>query len=271
MKFNVISDIAKEPYLGVIYGTGGVGKTFLAKYSESPCFLPLEAGTNKLPKGIDRYDARPQNIDDFFEMMRHLIANPGRCKTAIIDSMGFFETLVYADILIKNPTTGGDKPKPITDISQYGFGSGYAMAMGYWQKLLKGVDALQGKGMNVIFITHSHLISVPTESGDTYKMHGMALQKFGQSDVPELLRRRSDWCLFMQSTAKTSKIKNQFGGSKTVAMTGSRPQVIVHTRATSSFFAKVRAADESKIQDYYEINPNDIDGSSKAIFNDIVG
>jgi len=265
--FNIISGAVKEPYLGIIYGSGGVGKTGLASYAEDPLYLPLEAGTNWI--NAKKFDKRPKNIDEFFEMMRFVIANPTSCKTAIIDSMGFFETLSYADILIKNPTTGGDNPKPINDISGYGFGHGYAMAMGYWQKLLKGVDALQSKGINVILITHSHLISVQTASGDSYKMHGMALQKFGQSDVPELLRRRSDWCLFMQSTAKTAKIKNQYGGSKTVAMAGSRPQVIVHTRATSSFFAKVRAEDETKVQDYYEINPNDIEGSSKLIFNDI--
>ena len=266
--FNIVSGIVKAPYFGVIYGTGGVGKTWLASYAEDPLFIPLEAGTNLVP--AKKFDKKPKDIDEFFGAIKYLLANPTLCKTAVIDSGGFLETLIYADVILKHPTIGeGNKAKQVTSIGDYGYGHGYANAMDYWQKLLKGVDALQNKGMNVIFITHSHLISVPTDGGDSYKMHGMALQKFGSSDVPELMRRRSDWCLFMQSNVKTGKVKNQFGGSRTVAMAGSRPDVIVHTRATSQFFAKVRAAHEQNVQDYYEIDSNDIDGSSRKIFADL--
>ena len=133
-------------------------------------------------------------------------------------------------------------------------------------RLLKGVDALQAKGLNVIFITHSHHKNIQTEEGDSYKVIDMALQSFGDYSVPELLKRRSDWVLYVESKTKTRKVKNQFGGTKNIGF--GEPTTIVYTRSTSQFFAKVRAADVTQVQDYYEIdihNPETI----KQIFNDI--
>lgn len=263
----MVEGAIKAPYFGIIYGSGGIGKSWLASYADDPYFLPLEAGTNLIP--AKKFNVKPTDISQVFDMVKWFIRNPTSCKTVIIDSGGFFQSLAYDDVIKEKPTTGGDNPKPVKGIGCYGYHAGYAYAMPYWERLLKGIDILQSKGMNVILITHSQLKNAKTDGGETYKITDFALQSSSNGDVCELLRRRSDWCLFMQSTAKTGKRKGGFGGSTTVAMNGSRPEVIVSTRATSSFFAKVRAIDESKVEDYYEIDPDDIDGSSRKIFEDI--
>jgi hypothetical protein len=252
-----------------IYGQGGVGKTFLASYAEDPMYIGLESGTNLVP--AKKFNVKPKCIDDVYEMIRYVIKYPDSCKTVVIDSLGFFQSMVYADILKKNPSTGGKDPKPVNGIIDYPFHSGYAMALPYWEKLMVAIDALQSKGKNVILITHSQLKNATTEGGESYKVTDFALQSPNNGDVCELLRRRLDICLFVESTAKTRKKSGGFSGSTTLPMVGSRPDVTVYTRATSRFFAKCRSIDETKVNDSYTIDSDNIDESSRAIFKATVG
>ena len=267
--FEVVDGNIDAPYCMGIYGNGGVGKTWLSSYADDPMIIPLESGANHVP--CKKFKSRPKNVDEVFEMVRHIIKNPTICKTVVFDSAGYYQSMSYADIMKKHPTTGGNDPKPVSGISDYPFHKGYAMALPYFEKLLVAIDALQAKGLNVIIITHSALKNAQTEGGDSYKVTDFALQSSSNGDVCELLRRRLDVCLYMQSMARTGKKKGGFGGSTTVAMVGSRPEVLVHTRATSSYFAKVRTANETEVEDTYVIDPDDIDGSSRAIFKAVVG
>lgn len=261
----VIDGHVDEPYFGVIYGAGGCGKSWLASYAEDAFFIPIEAGTNLIP--AKKFNKRPANAGQFFQMMKWLIKNPDSAKTVIIDSAGFLQTIFYADVIANNPTEGD---KVIKSIGEYGYHRGYALVMPLWERMLAGIDALQAKGINVILITHSTLKTETTEGGDSYKRHDFALQNSNNGDVCELLRRRSDWVLYMESKVKTRKVANEFGGkAKTVAIAGSRPTVIVHTRATSSFYAKVRARDENTIEDSYEIDPKNTVESSVSIIETI--
>ena len=262
---SVIDGVVDAPYCMGIYGKGGVGKSHLAAYTEDPFYVAMEHGTNLIK--AKKFNVHPKSVDEVFEMVRWLLKNPDGFKTVVFDSLGFFQSMVYADVMLKNPTTGGSNPQPATSIASYGYHSGYAMALPYFEKLLVGIDALQAKGKNVVLITHSQLKNVTNESGESYKITDFALQSPNNGDVSELLRRRLDVCLYMESTARTVKKKSNYGNATTVPLVGSRPEVTIYTRATSSFFAKVRSQDESKIHDYYSIDPNDLDGSSKAIID----
>lgn len=264
MDYEIIDGAQKAPYLGILYGAGGTGKSWLASYAEEPLFLSIEPGTNLIP--AKKIKTRPTNIEQVFDMMRYVLKNQP-CKTLVLDSLGFLEPMIYADVIEKNPTTEGKSPKPVLSIADYGFGRGYAKAMDYWQKLLKGVDALNDKGISVIAITHSHYKNIPTEDGETYKFTDMALQSFGDYSVPELLKRRADWVLYVESKVKTRTVKNKFGGEKVIPF-GQEPSLLVHTRATSQFFAKIRAADMNAVEDYYEINPREPE-TYKALFEAI--
>ncbi len=269
MQFEIVDGNIDAPYCMGIYGAGGSGKTWLSSYAEDPMIIPLESGANHVP--VKKFKTKPKDIDQVFEMVRYIIKNPNICKTVVFDSLGYFQSMVYADIMKKHPTTGGADPKPVTGISDYAFHKGYSMALPYFEKLLVAIDALQEKDLNVILITHSQQKNTQTESGDSFKIIDFALQSSNNGDVCELLRRRLDVCLYMQSVARTGKKKGGFGGSTTVAMVGSRPEVLVHTRASSTFFAKVRTANESEVETTYVIDPDNIDESSRKIFIDTVG
>ena len=264
----VIDGVIDEPYSMIIYGQGGAGKSFLASYSEDPMYIGLESGVNLMP--AKKFNVKPKNIDEFFEMIKWFIKNPTQAKTVVIDSMGFFQSMVYADIMIKNPTTGGKDPKPVSGIVDYPYHSGYAMALPYWERLMTAIGILKGRGMNVIMITHSQLKNATTESGDSYKVTDFALQSPNNGDVCELLRRTVEFCLYVESTAKTIKKKGFASNSTTVPLSGTRPDVTVYTRATSRFFAKTRCIDETKVPDYFMIDPSDMDGSSKEIFDTLI-
>ncbi len=263
MEFEIIDGAQKSPYFGVIYGAGGTGKSWLASYADDPLFLSVEPGTNLIP--AKKFKIRPTSIDQFFEMLKAAIkAKPG---TLIIDSLGFLEPMIYADVLEKNPVSDGKNPKPVLSIADYGFGRGYAKAMDYWHRLMKGIDAMNDRGINVIAITHSHYKNIPTEDGETYKVTDMALQSFGDYNVPELLKRRADWVLYVESKTKTRSVKNKFGGEKVIPF-GAEPNLLVHTRSTSQFFAKMRAADMDKVKDYYELDQRNPD-TYRKLFEDI--
>ena len=264
----VIEGAVNQPYFGIIYGDGGVGKSWLASYAEKPLFLPLESGVNLIKS--KKFNVVPNNVDQFFLMVSQAVKVED-IKTVIIDSATPFQQLSYDDVIKRNPSTGGKDPKPVEGIADYGFQNGYAMTMPYWNRLMSGIVRLQSKGLNVILITHRQLKTVRPLTGDSYKAYGFALQSNNNGDACELLRRSCDWCLYMEAQARTTQKAGTFGGTTTIPMAGVRPKVTVYTRANGAFYAKVRAIDEKAVHDSYVINPNDIDGSSRAIFDAITG
>ena len=266
--FNIIDGPKKSPWLGVLYGPGGCGKSWLCSHAPEPFYIPVEPGVDLV--NARKIDHIPENFDVLLDMMRFALKNLGDSKTVVVDSLGFVEALIYADVLAKNPmTSDGKDAKPATSISDYGFGRGYAKALDYWKRIIAACDAFNKRGANVILITHSHYKNLQTDGGDSYKYIDMALQSFGDYSVPELLKRRADWVYYMDSKVQTRTVRGQFGGTKTIASAGTEPEVAVHTRATSQFYAKVRTLDESAIPDYYLLDRATIVQDSTKIFNDL--
>ena len=270
MDFEIIDGSVKAPWLGIVYGPGGCGKSWFASYASNPFYIPVEPGVNLIP--ARKFSKIPGSFDELLDMMRFVVKSgiDKTGKTIVIDSLGFIEPLIYADIILKNPMTEGKNPVPVQSISDYGFGRGYAKSMDYWKRILTGIDAMQAKGMNVLLITHSHYRNLPMDDGSTFKYIDMALQTFGDYSVPELLKRRSDWVYYMESQVQTRTIKNQFGGTRTVAG-HAMPETLVYTRSTSKFYAKIRTADEKSIPDYYVLDRENLVEDSRKIFLDIEG
>lgn len=265
-----VNGVQDTPYFGIVMGAGGVGKSYFCSYADSPFFIPLEPGVDKIP--VKKFPVLPATFDQFMDMMRWCTANKKAqgIKTVVIDSAGFLEPLIYADIIKKNPYTEGKEPKEVQSIADYGFGKGYTKAIGYWERVISSIRFMQGRGMNVIIITHTINKSQETPTGDSYKTIDMALQSFGNSSVPELLKRAADFVFYMESQVMTMKAKSKFGAEQTRPIPGLSRSIAVHTRATGSFFAKVRAVDERNIANCYEIRQDNYEEDSKKIFSDFL-
>jgi hypothetical protein len=275
----VSNSVTRRPYFMVIYSAGGVGKTGLCLYSQDPFYVGFEPGIDWVPsqKFVDNNGLAiiPKDVDQAYDMIKWLIPSSNRdalekpIRTVVIDSLGFFQDLVYADIVAKNPFTKGKEPKKVTCIQDLGY-DGMGMAMSYWDRLLKAVDVLQSKGLNVIMITHSHRVNVTGESGESYKIIDMDLQSYGSYSVPELLKRRADWVYYL--TNEVSTVTTGTGNrSKTSAIGNSTAQMRVQTRASSLAFAKCRPEKEENIPDFYYLSAFDREEVATKIFNDIIG
>lgn len=271
---SITNDQVNGPYFGILYGAPGTGKTWLCRWAEKPFYLAVEKGVEKVPD-VGRFTKNdqivlPETIDQFFDMLRYFLTQEHNYKTIVVDSGKFVDSLIVADIIKNNPTEIVHKePKKVESIADYNFGTGYAKAITYWQRFLKGVDVLHKKGINVILIAHSHEKNTTNTNGDDYKKTKIDMLEFGGYSVPALLSARADWVYFIRSEVKTVSKKNAFGGSKTVGLNGGTPDIIVYTRAGNTFDAKVRTANIENIPDFYELDISD-NSTSQQLFKDLL-
>ncbi|MFA5166765.1 MAG: AAA family ATPase [Candidatus Paceibacterota bacterium] len=273
----VASEPIKRPFLGVIYGEGGTGKTGACMYAPDPFYVSVEAGTDWIPapKFVDANGRSiiAQTSEQLFQMIGWLCkkANIEKIdkpvKTVIIDSLGFAERLFYNDIVLNHPFTDAKEPKPVKTIIDLGY-DGQGFAMDYWHRLLTGCEQLRKRGFNVILITHAAWANENSEGGKTYKKKEMALQVYGRHNVPELLKRSSDFVYFMSSEIMTSTV----GAGKWTKNLGtnSEAETVIHTRPTSLFYAKTRSIDGSNIPDAYSFTVETRKEVCTQMFNDII-
>lgn len=267
---------AHRPKFGVLYGYGGAGKTGLCLYAENPFYVSLEPGTDWInaPKFVDGEGRSiiPKNVNECFDMIKWLLSKDNResleqpVKTVVIDSVGFFETLNEIDVIEKNPTYGKEGKKT-TCLGDLGY-DGRGLAMNNWNRLLAAVDALQARGLDVIFICHAHRVNVTAENGEQYKEIDMALMNYGAYSVPDLLKRRADWVYYVSSEVNTIK-RGEGRAQKTIALGKSAAEMAIYTRKTSLFYAKIRAQDEALIPDCYYLNADNRKEIATQLFNDI--
>ena len=275
---NVSNKSVRKPFFLILYGAANVGKSGMCLNAPSPFFVALESGTDWLPapkfvngKG-EPIAAR--TVDQAYDMLKWLLNRKNRdtlaspVETVIFDSLGFFEAMIYSDIIKKYPLTTGKNPVQVKSIVDLGYdGMGYAID--YWQRLLSAVESFKKQGINVIFITHSTTANTTSPDGKSYKEIVMALQKYGKHDVPELLARACDYCYYMSSEIETTKV-GAGTWAKNVATAGNTSRTVITTRRTSLFFAKTRPINEELIPDNYYYDIYDRNDVQKQIFNDIL-
>ncbi len=267
----------RKPFFLILYGAANVGKSGACLNAPDPFYVALESGTDWIPapKFVDA-KGRPiaaRTVGQVHDMLKWLLNRANReklerpVKTVILDCLGFFEAMIYEDILLKHPNTSGKDPKIAKSIVDLGYdGMGYAMD--YWVELLAMVEAFKKRGINVIFITHSTTANTTSPDGKSYKEIVMALQKYGKYDVPELLQRACDYCYYMSTEVETVKV-GAGSWAKNVGTAKGTSRTVVTTRRTSLFFAKTRPINEELIPDNYYYDIYDRNEVQKTIFNDI--
>jgi len=262
------------PYFGIIYGPAGVGKTFLCAHTERPIYIPLEKGVEKVP-GVGKpirngQIVMPRTVDEFFTMLQWATKHPNNYKTIVIDSGMFLDKIMIEGIVAKTPKVKkGDYFIDVESLSDYNFGEGYAKLLAIWEsRFFNALNFMHKKGLNVILIAHARERNTRDTSGDEFKKWGIDMAQFGQYSVPNLLSAKADFVLFMQSTIHTKKKANQFGSVKTVADREEQPEIIVYTRGSSAFDAKVRTEKMENIKNQYIIDINNPETSIK-LFDDL--
>jgi len=155
----------------VIYGPEGIGKTTFASQFPDPLFIDTEGSTvhmdvKRLPK--------PDLWAELLNEVEYVRQNPGCCRTLVLDTADWAETLCSEYVCSRDQKTG---------IEDYGYGKGYRFLFEEFGRLLNALEQVREKGVNIVICCHA------------------AMRKFEQ---PDELGAYDRWSLKLTDTPKAS-------------------------------------------------------------------
>ena len=200
----------------VIYGTEGIGKSSLASQFPEPLFIDTEGSTDNMD--VARLDKSTSWI-----MLNNQIAfvkaNPTVCKTLVIDTIDWAESLCVDNLCAMHGKKG---------IEDFGYGNGYVYAKEEMGRFLNKLQDLIEIGINVVLTAHAQIrkFELPDEMG-SYDKYELKLGKKTSSQTAPLVKEWADLLLFCNyktyliSQEKSTKKKAQ--GNQRVMYTEHNP------------------------------------------------
>ncbi len=215
---NITAGKITRPQKLVIYGSEGIGKTSLAAQCPDPLFIDTEGGTAQL--NVRRLP-KPESWDQLISMVKEVAANPGICKTLIIDTADWAETLCAEAVCKKYSQPG---------IEAFGYGKGYSYLAEEFSRLLTACNDVILAGMNVVITAHAKMRKqeLPDEQGafDRWEL------KLSKTTVP-MMKEWPDALLFLNYKTITAAAE----GDTPKAQGGKR---VIHTSHHPCWDAKNR-------------------------------
>ncbi|WP_367007414.1 AAA family ATPase [Streptococcus sp. ZY19097] len=169
----------------VIYGPEGIGKsTFAAQFPE-PLVIDTEGSTDNMD--VSRLD-KPSSYTMLKNEIAWVKANPTVCKTLVIDTIDWAESLVIADVCAQHGKKG---------IEDFGWGNGYTYTKEEMGRLLNLLGELVDLGINVVLTAHAQMrkFEQPDEMG-SYDRWELKLGKKTSSQTAPLVKEWADMVLF---------------------------------------------------------------------------
>jgi len=207
---NIVKGVEKTPIKTCIYGAEGVGKSSLAAQFPDPLFIDTEGGTSRL--NVRRI--KTSNWEELISIVKEVIDTPTICKTLVIDTADWAETLCIDYILNKYRQAS---------IESFGYGKGYTYIQEEFSEFLKLLNGLIDVGINPVIIAHGkpRKFELPDEQG-AFDRYEMKLTK----QVAPLIKEWCDMLLFCNYktfvvTTETNTKKAQ--GGKRVMYTTHNP------------------------------------------------
>ena len=198
---------ASAPYLGMIYGPPGIGKTLAALSMPSPVIfaiedkIPQKKADNKTDLLVDKFT--PTSYTEFQQILFTLLGaiedGSFECDTLVIDSADKLEQLIWADLCERNSWE---------NIASPGYGDGYTAAQHIWFELLADLrHANKTLGVSVILISHSEIKTMDPPDMESYSRYAPRLNaKAGALIIEEV-----DWVGFLCRDVSINKKDGAFG------------------------------------------------------------
>lgn len=207
---NITKGIEKTPIKIVAYGAEGVGKSSLAADMPEPLFLDTEGGTTRL--NVRRI--KITNWEELLATVKEVIATPDVCKTLVIDTADWAETLCIDYICNKYRQAS---------IESFGYGKGYTYLGEEFGGFLKLLSKLVDVGINPVVIAHGkpRKYELPEEQGQ-FDRWEMKLTK----QVAPLLKEWCDmllFCNYKTFVVTTENNTKKAQGGKRVMYTNHHP------------------------------------------------
>lgn len=200
----------------VIYGTEGIGKSSLASQFPEPLFIDTEGSTDNMD--VARLD-KPTSWIMLNNQIAFIKANPAVCKTLVIDTIDWAESLCVDNLCAMHGKKG---------IEDFGYGNGYVYAKEEMGRFLNKLQDLIEIGINVVLTAHAQIrkFELPDEMG-SYDKYELKLGKKTSSQTAPLVKEWADLLLFCNyktyliSQEKSTKKKAQ--GNQRVMYTEHNP------------------------------------------------
>lgn len=178
----------------LIYGPEGIGKSTLASRFPNPVFIDTEGSTRFLD--VARTET-PCSWNEIIDQVNYFFMNPQEAGTLVIDSIDWAEKMCIEQFL---------QERKIKGIEDMPYGRGYtyiAEEMGF---LLKRLEAVRRKGVNVLLTAHAKLrkFEQPDELG-AYDRWELKLSK----QVAPLVKEWADMILFCNYKTMVINVDNQ--------------------------------------------------------------
>lgn len=188
----------------VIYGTEGIGKSSLAAQFPEPLFIDTEGSTDNMD--VARLD-KPTSWVMLNNQIAFIKANPTVCKTLVIDTIDWAESLCVDNLCAMHGKKG---------IEDFGYGNGYVYTKEEMGRFLNKLQDLIEIGINVVLTAHAQIrkFELPDEMG-SYDKYELKLGKKTSSQTAPLVKEWADMVLFCNyktyliSQEKSTKKKAQ--------------------------------------------------------------
>ncbi|HEM3705066.1 TPA: AAA family ATPase [Streptococcus suis] len=206
----------------VIYGPEGIGKSSFAAQFPEPLFIDTEGSTDNMD--VARLD-KPTSWTMLRNEIAWVKANPTCCKTLVIDTIDWAESLIVADVCAQHGKKG---------IEDFGYGNGYTYAREEMGRFLNLLQELIELGINVVLTAHAQMrkFEQPDEMG-AYDRWELKLGKKTSSQTAPVVKEWADMVLF--ANYKTIVVNSD--GNKKKAQGGQR---VLYTQHHPAWDAKNR-------------------------------
>lgn len=178
---NIITGIILRALKVVIYGVEGIGKSTLASQCPDPIFIDVEGGTSQL--NVRRVQ-RPNTWEELISMILEIARTVGICKTLVLDTADWCETLCAEHICAKYNQKS---------IESFNYGKGYTLLAEEWGRLISALNAVIAAGINVVVLAHARQrkIELPDQAG-SFDHYELKLTR----QVAPILKEWADLLLF---------------------------------------------------------------------------
>lgn len=191
----------------IIYGPEGIGKSSFAAQFPDPLFIDTEGSTDNMD--VARMD-KPTSYTMLKNQISFVKANPTVCKTLVIDTIDWAESLMVDDVCAQHSKKG---------IEDFNWGNGYTYTKEEMGRFLNMLQELIELGINVVLTAHAQMrkFEQPDEMG-AYDRWELKLGKKTSSQTSPLVKEWADMVLFANyktvvMTSETKK-KKATGGQR---------------------------------------------------------
>ena len=214
----------------LIYAAHGLGKSTFGSLANNPVFIQTE-------DGLDALDVRAfplaKSYEDVMKYLGELCTENHDYKTLVVDSLDWFEPLIWKKVMQDRPNS--EKGQPVKTVDDYGYGRGYIYAMDYWDEYIRAINYLrEERGMMIVQVAHAHVRKFENPETDVYDRYEIKLQKSASAKIQE----HSDMVLFASYATVVKREDKGFGAERKRAIgSGER---LLYTEERPAFVAKNR-------------------------------